>query len=267
MPEFDKTGASNLLLVLVFDNDNVKYDITLGTNLLSKTGFKSSYSEGSMEWFDYSILLRPPGGLDSNKFNTTEHMFHIQVKNEIFGEDWLKSFATEILGAKYKKTDVAEVMKGLNHLDAHQLDLSTIGKQKDVWWNSWCSTTWKDFQRKTTEYAGSATHINWTKSKDVSWNSWCLSTWIDFQRKTTEHSTSRQLNKVKRHKKYLLLIITDILRKHSRYEFFTKLGNSMQYYMFKLDNKSQDSCTIITPFGKYKYLRLLMGLKCSPDIA
>ncbi len=34
-----------------------------------------------------------------------EHMFHIQLKDKIFGEDWLKSFATEILGAKYKKTD------------------------------------------------------------------------------------------------------------------------------------------------------------------
>ncbi len=51
-----------------------------------------------------------------------EHMFHIQLKDEIFGEDWLKSFATEILDAKYKKTDVAEVMKGLS--------------------------TWKDFQRR-----------------------------------------------------------------------------------------------------------------------
>jgi hypothetical protein len=40
-----------------------------------------------------------------------EHMFHIQLKDNIFGEYELKSFATEILNAKYIMTDVAEVMK------------------------------------------------------------------------------------------------------------------------------------------------------------
>jgi hypothetical protein len=103
MPEFDKTGTSNLLMVIVFDNENVKHNVILSTNLLSKTGFKSNCSERNMEWFDYSIPLCPPGGLDSNKFNALECMFNIQVKDEIFDDDWLKIFATEILDAEYKK--------------------------------------------------------------------------------------------------------------------------------------------------------------------
>ena len=47
-------------------------------------------------------------------------MFHIQVEDELFGKDLLECFATKILDAKYEKTDVAEVVKGLAHLNVHQ---------------------------------------------------------------------------------------------------------------------------------------------------
>jgi hypothetical protein len=120
LPEFDKNRRINQQKVIVFDNDNVKYGIILGTNFLSKTGINLNYSEGNIEWFDCSIPLCPPGGLDSKEFNAMEDMFHLQVKDRIFGEDWLECFATEILDAKYDKTDVAEVVKGLTHLNAHQ---------------------------------------------------------------------------------------------------------------------------------------------------
>jgi hypothetical protein len=50
LPKFDKHWRINQQKVLVFDNDNIKYNIILSTNLLSKTGFKLNYSEGNMEW-------------------------------------------------------------------------------------------------------------------------------------------------------------------------------------------------------------------------
>jgi hypothetical protein len=40
LPEFDKNRRINQQKVLVFDNNNIKYNIILGTNCLSKTGIK-----------------------------------------------------------------------------------------------------------------------------------------------------------------------------------------------------------------------------------
>jgi hypothetical protein len=132
LSKFDKNRCINQQKVLVFDNNNAKYDIILDTNFLSRTGIKLNYSEGNMEWFNCSIPLHPPGGLDSKEFDAMEDMFHIQVKDKIFGKDWLECFTTDILDAKYEKTNVAEVVKGLTHLNTHQKSRfasSATGKQ------------------------------------------------------------------------------------------------------------------------------------------
>jgi hypothetical protein len=48
LPKFNKNRHVNQQKVLVFDNNNVKYNIILGTNFLSETGIKLNYSEGNM---------------------------------------------------------------------------------------------------------------------------------------------------------------------------------------------------------------------------
>jgi hypothetical protein len=73
-----------------------------------------------MEWFDCSIPLHPPGGLNLTEFNAMEDMFHIQVKDKLFGKDWLRCFSTKILDTKYEKTDIAEVVERLSHLNVYQ---------------------------------------------------------------------------------------------------------------------------------------------------
>ena len=244
-----------------------------------------------MEWYDNILPMRPRSGLTSVDFDAMEDQYFIQLEDELLGEDWLESFATEILDAKYEFTDVRDVVNGLTHLNTQQKAdiLTVLQKHQQMFDGSLGVYPHKKFHIEidpnakpvySRPYAVPHIHLGTFKKeldhlvkigvlKHQQDSEWASPTFITPKKdgRVRWVSDLRQLNKVIKRRQYPLPIITDILRKRTGYKFFTKLDISMQYYTFELDEESQDLCTICTPFGMYKYARLPMGLKCSPDFA
>ena len=80
-------------------------------------------------------------------------------------------------------------------------------------------------------------------------------------------SDFRELNKLIVRKPFPMPKIQDIMNRRGKYKYFTKIDLSMFFYCFELDDESKEVCTINTPYGLFRYTRLAMGVKISPDVA
>ena len=78
---------------------------------------------------------------------------------------------------------------------------------------------------------------------------------------------AREVNKWLIRKCYIMPKITDIFHRRDGFIFCSKLDLTLCYYAYVLDEESTWYCVIVTPFGKYRRLRLPMGLTQSPDWA
>jgi hypothetical protein len=74
------------------------------------------------------------------------------------------------------------------------------------------------------------------------------------------------LNKAIKREHSKLLTFEDITSKLGGAQIFTKLDANQALYQIKLDEASSDLCTVGTPFGRYKFLRLPSGIKCAPEV-
>jgi hypothetical protein len=79
-------------------------------------------------------------------------------------------------------------------------------------------------------------------------------------------SDFRELNKRTVRKPYPTPKISMILQEQEGFTYATALDLNMGYYTIRLDPMASEMCTIIFPWGKYSYKRLLMGFGGSADI-
>jgi hypothetical protein len=79
-------------------------------------------------------------------------------------------------------------------------------------------------------------------------------------------SDFRELNKRIVRKPYPIPKISTTLQELEGFTYATALDLNMGYYTIRLDPMASKMCTIIFLWGKYSYLRLLMGFAGSADI-
>jgi hypothetical protein len=104
--------------------------------------------------------------------------------------------------------------------------------------------------------------------KCINQSEWAEPTFIIPKKDGSDHFISdfHELNKRIKHKPYPIPKIQDLLMKLEGFQYSTSLDLNMGYYHIELTPFSKQLCTIVTPFGKYKYQHLPMGLCNSPDI-
>jgi hypothetical protein len=122
LPELDKNRVIKQQKALVFNGD-IRYDLILGADFLTKSSIDIRYSSGTIEWFDSKLPMRDPRQLDNKDYLAMAEALEVHCKEEhLFGRDWYNPdcYATKILDAKYNKVSIMEVMKQCSHLNATQ---------------------------------------------------------------------------------------------------------------------------------------------------
>ena len=104
--------------------------------------------------------------------------------------------------------------------------------------------------------------------KKANWSEWAAPTLKNPKKDNTVRFILyfRELNQRIRRKPYPILKIQDFLLKLEGFQYANSLDLNMEYYHIELDPQSKQLCTIVLPWGKYKYQKWPMILYNSPDI-
>ena len=279
LPEFDRNKKIDRQGAFVFSGD-CSYDVILGRDFLKNAGIDIRFADNKIVWMNLSIDMKHTGEKNS-----------IQTSQDNVDDDDQDIFTTTILDAKYDGATPEQVAEQQKHLTPTQREdvRKLVAKYPKLFSNQLRVYPHRKIHleidpnaipKHYRPYSVARAHLQVFKNeldrlvsigvlRECGATEWAAPTMAIPKKDNTIRVVSdfRELNKVIRRRVFPLPRIQDVLHRRTGYLFFTKLDVSMQFYTFELDEESKELCTIVTPFGKYQYNRLPMGIKCSPDIA
>ena len=302
LPEFSKTKTLHGKIAQVFDSP-CNYDVIMGRDWLHDIGLLIDFHEKKCVWMETELDMKPRSHFDS-RLNVCHALetANLQYCDELFNESDeddcdLDSYAESLIAeAKYGKVTPQEVAAKQTHLSEYQRKVleDTLAQYNTLFDGGLGHYTKRKIHLEvdpnvvpvhSKPYSVPKVHEEIFKKElhhlvdigvlsPIGATEWACPTFIipkkldsDGKQRVRWISDMRELNKALRRKVYPLPNIQDVMFRRSGYSFFTKLDLSMMYYALELDDESKELCTIVTPYGKFAYQRMAMGLKTSPDEA
>ena len=265
------------------------YDIILGKDFMQEFGIDILNSSLTLRWDGIEIPMRDFGELRQPE--NAYHAFSLNIDQHTASTNEMQDRVTRILDAKYEKADLPQLCGQQTHLSSHEQEsLLKVLKQYEHLFDGTLGE-WKgsgvSFELKPNAtpyhakpYPIAHVHEKPTKTEcdrlvklgvleECQESEWAAPTFIIPKKNHTVRFISdfRELNEALKCKPYPIPKIQDMLQKLEGFKYATALDLNMGYYTIKLLNPdAQTLCTIVLPWGKYKYKRLPMGVAGSPDI-
>ena len=262
------------------------YDMIIGRDLLTKLGIDIKFSSGTLKWEDTEIPMRDFRELTDRQ--TAYHCYY--VRDDVKATTQLTKRAIKILDSKYEAIDVSKVVAEQVGLTAQQRSalFVLLDKYKNLFngelgdWKS--SPVSLELQENAKPFHARAYPVPQIHEaamrreverlvsigvlEECNDSAWGAPTFIIPKKdgRIRFISDFRKLNQFLKRKPFPIPKIQDMLLKLNGFTYASALDLNMGYYTIRLDPDAQNLCTIVLPWGKYKYKRLPMGLAGSPNI-
>ena len=262
------------------------YDMIIGRDLLEELGIDISFRNNTITWEEATIPMK--------EYGTVQNMDFIRESvNEVYNTLSINQIAKrtiKITDAKYEKADLPSVVMEATHLTKEQQAglLPLLQKYEGLFDGTLGEWQGKEVFLKlkpnVQPYHTRPSPVpqihEQTLRKEVkrlvelgvlercSESEWAAASFIIPKKNGQVRIVTdfRKLNECLRRMPYPIPKITELLQKLQGFQFVTSLDLNMGYYTIRLSPEAQDLCTIVFPFGKYKYKRLPMGVKTAPDV-
>jgi hypothetical protein len=263
------------------------YDLIIGVKSLAHIGTVLNFAKQTVTIDQIELPMRPHDSFMSPK--ELRYQFRRDLEPKATADATAR--VERILDAKYEKADIRQtVLDNCKHLTLRQQQalihlLESFEELFDGTLGDWdTEPVHFELKKDAKPYHGKAfpvprIHLE-TLKKEIARlckigvlkrqpsSVWAAPTFIIPKKNKQVRFISdfREVNKRIVRNPYPLPKISSVLQEMEGFTYASQLDLNMGYYTIRLDGDSQKICTIILPWGKYSYMRLPMGVACSPDI-